>query len=72
MTLVHTLLRLYPFWAVPIGMMLVEVGTFLRRRKTKGSILSWSMAGFFVVTSLLWVGFKGYRYSDEWLRQLFS
>ncbi|MCC7441667.1 MAG: hypothetical protein IT285_08540 [Bdellovibrionales bacterium] len=71
MPFLHTLLRLYPFWAVPLGLLLIEIGVFLKRRRTSGHIQSWVGAGFLLATSIAWMVMRGDRYSDDWLRRMF-
>lgn len=72
MSLVYLAVRLFPVFAIPIAFLSFEVGRTYRR---KGSVLQWSffsLSGFLIVFSLLWVGFRGDLHSDQWVRQIFG
>ncbi len=70
MHIVFLALRIYPFWAIPLAVVLLQVLIFLKRRKSGKLLPVMLFIGFLVLTSLLWVIFRGDLYSDQWLWDL--
>jgi hypothetical protein len=69
---IFTLMRLYPFWSVPLAAIFVQLGIYFRRRT---SSLQWScfgMAGLLVLTALIWIVGRGDLHSDQWVRAVFG
>lgn len=70
MLYLYTALKVYPFWAIPIAMILAELAIFLKRRRSPSQFPFWSLVSFFLITSLLWFVFRGDIYSDQWVKTL--
>jgi hypothetical protein len=63
-------LRFYPYWALPAALLCFELGVFFRRRLSSIEWAFWGAVGFFVVSTLLWFGFRGDVNSDRWLKAI--
>ncbi len=73
MFLIYLLARLYPYWAVPIAVVFVEMGMYYRRKKNKNmQAAAWFISAYLVFSSLIWVLFRGDQNSDIWIRRFFS
>ncbi len=62
--------RLYPFIAGSIVIVLMELGRYYRRRRHKHQWIWFGVSGFLIVTILIWLGFRGDKNSDLWIRYL--
>jgi len=68
MHVAFTLARFYPYWALPVILVVIELGIFFRRR---ASSLQWgvfTLAGILLFMVLLWFGFRGDIHSDAWIK----
>lgn len=65
---VYAFVRLYPFFAVPVALILVELGLHFRRRRVKTQFYFFGIAGFLLLTSFLWLFYRGDSRSDHWVR----
>ena len=70
MSLFFLALRLYPFWAIPLALVMGELGWYFRRKGKKQQWFCWSMVGFLGLTTLLWLIFRGDLYADRWSRAI--
>ena len=53
--------RFFPFWAVPLALVIFELGMYHFNRRVRSLFLACFSASFFlVVASILWVVFEGY------------
>lgn len=71
MHFLYSVLRFFPFWVLPTAFILAEIGLFFRRRKSRLQFTFFGLAGFLFLLTLLWFGFRGDLYSDQWLNALF-
>lgn len=67
MHVAHTLLRYYPFWALPLAFVMVEVALSFRRKKKTSQHYFWVIAGILVISSIAWLAFRGDKKSDRWV-----
>jgi hypothetical protein len=68
MHLIFLLARVYPYWALAVAILMLQVAIFYRRRKDK---LQWTfvgVAGCLMLGILAWFIFRGDLYSDNWVR----
>ena len=70
MYLFYTMMRLFPFWAVPLALVCGEIGMFYYRKQSWIRYYIWSVGGFLVLATLLWLIFRGDLYSDQWMNYL--
>ena len=63
--------RTYPYWALPLVLGFAQFGIFFRRRKEKGQYVCAAMIVFLLVTTALWIFYRGDRHSDAWIRAFF-
>lgn len=70
MHVLFALARFFPFWALPLGFVIAELGWFFRRRGSRLQYACFSGVGFLFVFFVLWVVFRGDLHSDQWVRRL--
>lgn len=63
-------LKTFPFWAIPVAFILVEIGLFYRRRKSEATFVFLGSAGFLVVLSLIWIILRGDLNAEAWARAM--
>ncbi len=67
----YFLMRLFPFIAVAVGGICIQVAIHFHRRKNKkAKRVFLGLAGFCGLCALLWLGFRGDRNSDLWVGRL--
>jgi hypothetical protein len=64
--------RLYPFLAIAMVVFFAQLALFYRRTKSSSQFFFWGVCGFFCISAVLWVVFRGDIHSDEWLNAIFS
>ena len=52
--LLLVLYRIYPYWAFPLIIILIEVGIFFRRKQKDVQYLFWGSCGLLGVGIILW------------------
>ena len=62
--------RLYPYIAIPLVLICIELSIFFRRQRNSAQYFFWIMSAFFLGSAFLWVGFRGDLNSDQWVRSL--
>lgn len=72
MHFIYLLGRIYPFWALPLIVIAVEVGIFFKRKKSKIQYYFWAAVFSLSLGILIWLLLRGDRYSDRWIHSLFS
>ncbi|MGZ3689001.1 MAG: hypothetical protein ACXVBW_11910, partial [Bdellovibrionota bacterium] len=60
--------RFYPYWALPLAVLVGDIGLYFRRKKNDIQWALWSLAGFLVLGIIVWVAFRGDLNSDQWVR----
>lgn len=68
--LFFTLLKTFPFWAVPLAIVFAEIGRHFRRRRNSLEIPMWFLVGFLGLLTLLWLIFRGDLHAEKWARLL--
>ncbi len=68
MRYVYLLLRIYPYWAIPLAAVFVQLAIFYNHRQNKRKYVAGGFAGVLLLTVVLWVVFRGDIRSDLWLR----
>ncbi len=73
MRTLYLLARFYPYWALPLFLLLSEMG-WIFRRKGRPSLQwgLWSLAAVKFVGLVLWFWFRGDLNSDRWIRAWFE
>jgi hypothetical protein len=67
---VYFLARIYPYWALPLAFVMGQLGLHFRRRKFKVQYSFWGMLVLLIVSSLIWIVFRGDLNADQWVRIL--
>ena len=68
MHVIFLLARVYPYWALAVSIVLLQIAVFYRRRDNK---LQWTfvgIAGGLMLGVLAWFVFRGDIHSDSWVR----
>ena len=68
MHVIYFLGRLYPYWAIPAIVILVEVGIFFKRKNHRIQYYFWGSTFMLGLGLLGWFIFRGDKFSDEWIR----
>ncbi len=69
-TFVFFIARFYPFFALAFALLFFDLGRHFRRRKDRRQWGFWAVCGFFLLTTLLWLVFRGDMNSEKWVRQV--
>lgn len=74
MSLIHALVRLFPYWAFPMALVFGEVAWTLRKKRASFSwqLFCWGAALVLVGLTVAWFAYRGDLYSDKWVRSVFS
>ncbi len=68
-----TLVRFFPYWALPSAFVFFEIGVFAKRHRRKGlDIASFGIAGCLVVLVVLWIFARGDINSPRWVMGWFG
>lgn len=70
MHFIFLLARVYPYWALALVMILVQLAIFFRRRESSVQWTCLGCAAFLVGGILAWFIFRGDLHSDDWIRTL--
>jgi hypothetical protein len=62
--------RLFPYWALPLAVILAELAIYLRRRGSRRWKGCLGAAIALVILLVLWVVFRGDLNSNRWLQQI--
>jgi drug/metabolite transporter (DMT)-like permease len=68
MHFVYLAVRIFPYWALPLAVVIFQLGTFYHRRRNKLRWACGAAIGFLGLMTLLWFIFGGYMHSDQWVR----
>ena len=63
-------IRFYPYWAVPVGIVFLELARHFRRKNKFNQWPCMGVAGGLFLLVVLWFGFRGDLNSDHWVRAL--
>lgn len=63
-------IRTFPYWALPLALVLAEMGIFFRRKRHRIQYLFWGAAGIILAGFVYWLVFRGDLNSAEWVRAL--
>lgn len=69
---IFLLARVYPYWAIPLALVLGQLGIFFRRRKSRFQYTFWMLIAILMISSLAWLVMRGDRNADEWVRWFFQ
>jgi len=73
MAIYFMLFRFYPILALGFILALVEVALFYRRKgNKKGQMVCIAGAVVLGISSILWLYFGGFYYSDDWLKAIIN
>jgi hypothetical protein len=70
MSFVYLLARIYPYWALALGMVLFQLAVFFRRRQSSVQYSLLGAIGFLGLGILAWFYFRGDLHSDDWVRYM--
>lgn len=63
-----TLVRFFPYWALPVAFVFAEVGLFARRHQRRGlDLAAFGVALCLVILTGLWLFKRGDLYAMEWV-----
>ncbi len=68
MRLIFASVRLFPYFAFPIAIILAEVGRHYRRKHSPKQWTCWGVAFGLMLLTVLWVVFRGDVNSDHWVK----
>jgi TctA family transporter len=68
MHLVYLLARVYPYLALAVSIVLVQLAIFFRRRKSSTQWTCLGVAGVLMLGVVAWFFFRGDLHSDDWVR----
>jgi hypothetical protein len=70
---IFALVRFFPYWAIPVILVLVETALFAKRRRRTGLMIAClTFAVLFVLTVGVWFYYRGDVHSDHWVREVFG
>lgn len=72
MYLIYLFFRIFPYLAIPVGLSLLQLGLFFRRRRVGNQRFFWISSGACFFLSLMWVILRGDLYSDLWIHWVLS
>jgi hypothetical protein len=70
MHVIYALVRLYPWWALPLILILGELGWYFHRKAARPQYYCWGLAGLLLILTVLWFAYRGDLYSDRWVKSL--
>lgn len=70
MHLLFLLARIYPYWALALIIVLLQLAIFFRRRKSPNQYTLGFVAGLLGIGIVAWFALRGDLHSDEWVRYL--
>ena len=63
-----SIVRFYPYWALPVAIILAETGFYFRRREKPARFYFFGFSGLLVLGIACWFVFRGDINSDAWVR----
>lgn len=64
------LVRYFPFWAIPLALVMFEVGTYHHNRRERiPTVFFFGLCGSMVITSILWLIFEGYWRAGPFIKR---
>lgn len=66
----YLIARLYPYVALPLALLIADIGRHFRRKKQDYQYYCWFWSGFLLFFIILWFVFRGDLNSDKWVRAL--
>ncbi|MGE0616089.1 MAG: hypothetical protein AB7P04_10650 [Bacteriovoracia bacterium] len=72
MVLIYAAVRFFPYWAVPLAIVLADIGLYFRRKKSRTQWFFWFTTGLCLLLTLIWFIYRGDMNSDRWLDQFFG
>ena len=65
------MVRFFPYWALPIALVLLETGVYFKRwKRWKPQFLCWGIAVVFLLAIGTWFFYRGDMNSDQWVRMM--
>ena len=63
-----TIVKFYPYWALPVAFVLFETGMFAKRHRKKGvDKAAFGLMGSLLILLVLWVAMRGDLNSVRWV-----
>ncbi len=67
------IIRIFPFVAVPLAIILAELGVyFMRRKKRVSQFMCWIFSTVLLGASVGWVIMRGDKFADVWINKLMN
>jgi len=63
--------RIYPFIGIGLLVLTLQLGIYYKNKSPGLKWAMWCSTGFFGLTSILWVIFRGDLHSDQWIHYVF-
>jgi hypothetical protein len=70
MHVLYALVRFFPYWALPVALIVAELGRFYRRRQSQNQYWCWTASVALIVFTVFWFVLRGDQNSDNWVRAL--
>ena len=66
-------LRFFPYWALPLVLVLWETGVYYKRRNIgRGKLICWGVDFLLIVAICSWFFFRGDVHSDDWVKSFLN
>lgn len=72
MHFIHTVVRFFPYWAFPVGLIVAELAWYFRRKKSPMEYYCWGISGFLFIGIVAWIAARGDLHSDQWVKYFFG
>jgi hypothetical protein len=70
---IFSLIRFFPYWALPLVLMGFETGVYYKRRNRKKSqFICWGVSGVLMVSICIWFLYRGDVHSDRWVQSFLN
>lgn len=67
---IYAIARFYPFWAIPLAVIIFQIGVHFRRRARPAQWTCFAMVGVLILTGIAWLVYRGDMNSDRWVRRV--
>ena len=69
--LLFAIFRYYPLIMVPSAVLMAELAWYMKRKGSRSYKYYFAFSVVLVISSGVWIYFRGDLYADKWLKQLF-
>ena len=70
---IHSMVRLVPFWALSLGLLLGEIGWLMHKKHTNKRLKKffWLISFFLLALTVAWFVGRGDINADKWVRRFY-